>query len=261
MKILFLGDVFAKPGMLAVKAMLPRLVKETGAGFVIANGENTASGYGLTVDTVRDLFDCGVDVVTTGNHVWDKREMLTYIERMQRVVRPANFTPEAPGRGWCVVEKGARKVGVLNLVGRVFMDPVQCPFRAADVELEAMAGMLGTGDGIIVDFHAEATSEKQAMGHHLDGRVTAVVGTHTHVATADAQVLPGGTGYITDVGMTGVTDSVIGLDRGKVTNRFITRLPEKAGPAKGKASVNAVLLHLADNGLCSNIRRIEMVHG
>lgn len=255
MRLLFLGDVVGEPGLAAVEGRLPGLVADTGARLVVANGENAAAGLGITPAGARRLFAAGVHVITTGNHVWDKKEILGKIDQLPRLLRPANYPPGTPGAGWCTVDVDGVGVGVANLSGRIFMDPLDCPFRGAD---EILA-QLPAGVRIrLLDFHAEATSEKQAMGWHLDGRVTAVLGTHTHVATADARVLPGGTGFITDVGMTGVRNSIIGVSTSKALARFRTRIPKGHAVAEGQATVCGVLI-TADpaTGRCLEIERVE----
>lgn len=255
MRTLFVGDIFGKPGLRTLKALLPGIVRAQGVDFVVANGENSANGFGITPANAREIFDAGVDVITTGNHVWDRREIMEHIDSAPNLIRPANMAPGAPGKGFCIVTARGARVAVLNLVGRIFMDPADCPFRAADAILAELEG--NSPDHVLVDFHAEATSEKIALGHHLDGRVTAVVGTHTHVATADAGTLPGGTAYITDVGMTGVAHSVIGLDRDRVTKRFATGLPMSSVQAEGRGRLNAVVIDMEGRSRAT-IRRIDM---
>ncbi|MEW6335280.1 MAG: TIGR00282 family metallophosphoesterase, partial [Thermodesulfobacteriota bacterium] len=211
MKILFIGDIVGKPGRRAVRELLPGIVEDHRIDLVIANCENAAAGFGVTGEVIEELQDCRIDVLTSGNHIWDKKEILEIIEGCDRLLRPANYPAGAPGRGCLVMTApGGLRVGVINLAGRVFMHPLDCPFRTADREIGTLKSR---ADVIIVDMHAEATSEKIAMGWYLDGRVGAVVGTHTHVQTADERILPGGTGYITDAGMTGPFDSVIGIRR------------------------------------------------
>lgn len=254
MKILFVGDVFGKPGIRTLKTVLAGVRRETGADVVIANGENAASGYGITPAAAKELFSLGIDVLTTGNHVWDRREIMERMDDTTCLLRPANLSPRAPGKGWCIADYQHGRLAVVNLIGRVFMDPVDCPFRTADRVVDEVIKEEPTA--ILVDFHAEATSEKQAMGHYLDGRVTAVVGTHTHVATADARTLPGGTAYITDVGMTGVQHSIIGLDRDKICRKFVTGLPTGAKLAEGRGMMNAVLIDTNSEGTAT-IRRVD----
>ena len=219
MNILMIGDVIGRPGRKAAAGLLPSLREELKLDLVIANGENAAAGRGLTPGTAQELFDAGVDVLTSGNHIWDQKEILTIIDKESAILRPANYPPSAPGRG-VLTQKG---VTVLNLQGRTFMVEIDDPFRAADAALES----LDENAIVFVDMHAEATSEKQAMGRYLDGRVSAVVGTHTHVPTADARILPGGTAYVTDVGMVGPMESIIGNDIESVLRRFTTGMPTR----------------------------------
>ncbi len=260
MRILMIGDVVGKPGRDAVRRILPELRQEKGIDLVIANGENTAGGFGLTADTASELLDSGVDVLTSGNHIWDKKEIIPYLEDAQDnglpVVRPANY-PNAPGAG-VIKRKG---VAVVNLIGRVFMTPLDCPFHTADCLLEDLRNEEETRV-IIVDFHAEATSEKQAMGWYLDGRVSGVFGTHTHVGTIDARILPGGTAYLTDVGMTGPVDSVIGSDTGAVLDRFLTSMPQRLDVAKGPCAFNSALVEVDEQtGRSIRMERIDRMAG
>jgi len=239
--VLFIGDIIGRPGRNAVRAFLPGLREKYAPAFVVANGENAAGGVGITEEIGRDLFGL-VDVLTSGNHVWDKKEALPYLDKEHRLVRPANYPPMNPGRGWTVAaDARGRKLAVLNLQGRVFMEAIDCPFRAAD---EIVAKLRAETAAILVDLHAEATSEKQAMGWYLDGRVSAVVGTHTHVPTADERVLPGGTAYITDVGMAGGGDSVIGIGREEAIQKFITGRPHRFEPAKDGLFLSAVHIEI-----------------
>ena len=254
MRILMIGDVIGKPGRRAVQSIVPSLRQEHGIDLVIANGENTAGGFGLTMETAYELLDNGVDVLTSGNHIWDQKEIIPYLEEGLPLVRPANY-PDAPGRGTLI----HNDVMVVNLMGRVFMPPLDCPFRAADKILED-ARTPEAPSVIIVDFHAEATSEKQAMGWYLDGRVSAVVGTHTHVGTVDKRILPQGTAYITDVGMTGPLDSVIGSEIGQVMDRFLTGLPQRLTVASGPVMMNSVLIDVdKESGKASAIERLDKV--
>ena len=251
MRILMIGDVIGKPGRRAVKSLLPGIRAEHGIDLVIANGENTAGGFGLTPETAYELLDSGVDVLTSGNHIWDQKEIIPHMDEGLPLIRPANY-PDAPGRGY-MVTKG---VMVMNLMGRVFMPPLDCPFRTASRILEETQD--SAPKVIIVDFHAEATSEKQAMGWYLDGRVSAVLGTHTHVGTVDARVLPKGTGYLTDVGMTGPVDSVIGSDTGAVLERFLTGMPHRLPVGGGQVVMNSVLVDIdPETGKASAIERID----
>jgi metallophosphoesterase (TIGR00282 family) len=221
---------------------------------VIANGENTAGGFGLTLDTASELLDNGVDVLTSGNHIWDQKEIIPYLEEGLPLIRPANY-PDAPGRGTLVYNN----VMVVNLMGRVFMPPLDCPFRTADRILQE-AEASESPQVILVDFHAEATSEKQALGWYLDGRVSAVVGTHTHVGTVDSRILPKGTAYVSDVGMTGPMDSVIGSDIGAVIDRFLTGMPQRLPVSSGPVVLNSVLIDVdQDNGRALAIERLDRV--
>lgn len=252
MRILMIGDVIGKPGRDAVRALLPDLKQEKSIDFVICNGENTAGGYGITADTASELLESGVDVLTSGNHIWDKKEIIPLMDEGLPLIRPANY-PDAPGKGY--IHQGG--VTVVNLMGRVFMAALDCPFRTADTLLEQLK-QEGQSKVIIVDFHAEATSEKQAMGWYLDGRVSAVLGTHTHVGKVDAKILPQGTAYLTDVGMTGPSDSVIGSDKEAVLERFLTSLPNRLSVAAGPCMLNATLVEVdEDTGKASMIERID----
>ena len=245
------GDIIGKPGRRAVQQLLPGLRHEYGLELVIANGENAAGGLGITLDTAQELFDSGVDIITTGNHVWAQKEIIPYLESDLSILRPLNFPPGAPGRG-CLLTARAL---VVNLMGRVFMDELDCPFRAMDRLLSEMTTATKV---IIVDFHAEATSEKMAMGRYLDGRVSAVLGTHTHVGTIDACILSEGTAYVTDVGMVGPMDSVIGDDAESVIHRFLSGMPHRISVGKGKAILNAVLVEVDEtSGKATNIERIQ----
>lgn len=255
MIVLVVGDIHGKPGRRILKAALPRLRKESGAALVVANGENAAGGAGITGDVVREIFDAGVHVITGGNHTWHNRDAYQTLDAEPRLLRPANFPPGAPGHGSTVVEVDGAAVGVLNLQGRIFMQPIDDPFRTARAELDRLSERAAA---VIVDFHAEATSEKIALGWYLDGRVSALVGTHTHVQTADERVLPGGTAYISDVGMTGPRDGVIGMDKDGILERFVTQLPVRFTVAAGPAQLNAVALDIDEQtGRARSIRRIQ----
>ncbi len=255
MNLLFIGDVVGAPGRAAVRTGLPDLVQRHEIDITIANGENAAGGLGLTPDTADELFDAGVDVLTTGNHVWRHREIADFMEAERRVLRPANFPPGAPGRGGDVFSTASSgAVGVLCLVGRVFMEPLDCPFRTADREIAALRGKTKL---IVVDVHAEATSEKIALGRYLDGRVSAVIGTHTHVQTADERTLAGGTAYITDVGMTGPVESVLGISPGPVIDRFLTGMPTRFQVAKGSVALSAAVVNIdTETGTARSIMRV-----
>ena len=257
MNILFIGDIFAKPGRELVRRALPALVEHREIDFVIANVENSAAGFGVTGDIADAILGYGVDVMTSGNHIWDKKEVLEYIPRQTRLLRPANFPAGVPGRGaYFGRTRTGEPVGVLNIMGRVFMTPLDDPFAVAVRELDALRARARI---VIVDFHAEATSEKVAMGWHLDGKATAVLGTHTHVQTADERVLPRGTAYLTDVGMTGPHDSIIGVATEAALSRFLTSMPAKFEAAAGVARLNAAII-TADpaTGKATHIERLNM---
>lgn len=255
MRILFVGDIHGKPGRRILKEVLPGLRRDHGIDFAIANGENAAAGAGITPDVAEEIFAAGVDVITGGNHTWQQRSAYDFLDSHPRVLRPLNYPPGVPGRGAAVVQsKDGSRIAVLNLQGRVFMQEIDDPFRSARAEAERLRPQTPV---IIVDFHAEATSEKIALGWYLDGRVTAVLGTHTHVQTVDARVLPGGTAYITDVGMTGPRDGVIGMDREGVLERFLTQLPVRFEVAAGPAQLSAVMVEADDaSGQAKSITRI-----
>ncbi|UCC39442.1 MAG: TIGR00282 family metallophosphoesterase [Candidatus Aminicenantes bacterium] len=250
---LFLGDVIGRPGRKALKKYLRSFVEKYSPSLVIANGENAAGGIGITEEIGRELLN-HVDVLTSGNHIWDKREAESYLDREPRLIRPANYPPKNPGNGTYIFEsEEGKKVGVLNLQGRVFMDPIDCPFRVADEEIKRLKEATSV---VIVDFHAEATSEKQAMGWYLDGKVSAVVGTHTHVTTADERILPQGTAFITDVGMVGGFDSVIGIRSELAIKRFLTGRPQRLEPAKAGLLFSALFVEVdEESGRALSIKR------
>lgn len=256
MNILFVGDIVGKPGRELMRKGLRALVERHGADLVIANAENAAAGFGITRDIGDALLDYGVDVMTSGNHVWDKKEAIDYIAAEPRLLRPANYPAGVPGRGSYVAQTGdGRAVGVINVMGRVFMLNIDDPFAIVLREIEAMRHRTRV---IIVDFHAEATSEKVAMGWHLDGKVTGVFGTHTHVQTADERILPNGTAYLTDAGMTGPHDSIIGMEREPSLARFLTAMPYKFEPATGNPRLNGVLVEADDKtGRATRVMRIS----
>ncbi len=241
LRCMVVGDIIGKPGRLAVNQLVPALRRELDLDCVIANGENVAGGMGLTPSLAEELLAHGVDVITSGNHIWDKREIYEYLETDRPVLRPLNYPDRAPGRGWLVLRLAdGGEVAVINAMGRVYMNQLASPFEALDALLDEAAEPLPPVR--IVDFHCELTSEKNAMGWHLDGRVTAVVGTHTHVPTADARLLPQGTAYISDVGMTGPRDSIIGMSVETVLPRFLTHMPTRFAVASGTVSFNAVVV-------------------
>ena len=256
MKILFIGDIVGKPGRRAVRDLLPDIVEEQRIDFVIANCENAAAGFGVTGEIVEELFSARIDVLTSGNHIWDKKEVTAVMEDEKALLRPANYPAGAPGWGSVVLPvPGGKTVGVINLAGRVFMNPLDCPFRTAEREIQEMQKRTGV---IIVDIHAEATSEKIALGWYLAGRVTAVLGTHTHVQTADNRILPGGTAYITDVGMTGPFDSVIGIKKDAILERFLLQIPNRFEVAKGDVHLQAVVVEIDAAGRAVAIDRLDV---
>lgn len=251
--ILFIGDVIGNPGRKALQKFLPVLLRKCSPAVTIANAENAAGGNGITEDIGRELL-MHADILTSGNHIWDKKEGIPYVDREPRLLRPANYPPGNPGRGSYIFtgENGLR-VGILNLQGRVFMEPLDCPFRRADEEIAVLRESTPI---IVVDFHAEATSEKQALAWHLDGRVSAVIGTHTHVPTADERILPGGTAFITDVGMAGGYDSVIGIAREQALQRFLTARPVRFEPSKAGLYLSSVHIVVDEkSGRALSIRR------
>ncbi len=255
LSILCIGDIFGEPGRRALAHFLPRLRAELEVDLVVANVENAAAGFGVTPALARGFLDGGVDVMTSGNHVWDRKEIIAYIVKENLLLRPANYPRGAPGVGSVVVKAGAHRVGVLNLQGRVFMAPIDCPFLTADAEVERLRGETPV---IVVDMHAEATSEKQAMGWYLDGRVSAVVGSHSHVQTADERLLPGGTAFLTDLGLTGPFDSVIGVDKELAIQRFLTGMPNRFEPARGRARVQGAVIRIdSESGRALAIERIQ----
>lgn len=254
MNILFIGDVVGRPGRNYLHKNFKRLVEENAIDFTIANGENSAGGVGITKSTYDELLDLGVDMITLGNHSWSKKEVFDFIEDSKSLVRPANYPKGTPGKGYRIANKAGRKIAVVNLCGRVYMDCIECPFKIIDEILEEIKG---NTDIIIVDFHAEATSEKLAMGWYLDGRVHAVLGTHTHVQTSDERVLPGGTAYITDIGMTGPKDSILGVNKEIVIKKFITGLPARFELASGETILGAAKIKLDDNNKVISITRID----
>jgi metallophosphoesterase (TIGR00282 family) len=259
MRLLFVGDVVGRSGRAIVMERLPRLIAVWKLDFVVINGENAAGGFGITEPIYQDLIDAGADAVTLGNHAWDQREALVFIERAPRLIRPANYPPGTPGRGTTVLTaKNGARVLIVNAMGRVFMDPLDDPF--ATIERALQACPLGSGaDAIIIDIHAEATSEKQAMGFFADGRATLVVGTHTHVPTADHRILPAGTAFVSDVGMTGDYDSIIGMAKDEPLGRFVRRIPSgKFEPAMGPATLCAIAVETDDStGLAARVAAVR----
>ncbi len=257
MNILFLGDIVGRPGRHTVRDLLPSIVREHAIDFVIANAENIAGGVGATPALVEEMRSYGIDLFTLGNHTWRKREMVSGIDALPTIARPANYPPSAPGAGTAVHRfPDGTCLAVINLIGRIFMEPVDCPFLQASRELEALPPETTY---IIVDMHAEATSEKAAMAWHLDGRCTAVIGTHTHVQTADERVLPKGTAFISDAGMCGPYNSILGVEKERVIEKLITGIPLKWEVATGPTQLNGVIIEAAPSGKARSIRRIRKV--
>jgi metallophosphoesterase (TIGR00282 family) len=260
LNVLFIGDIIGNPGRTAVKALLPGIISKNNIDFVIANGENSAGGNGVTRDIFDELMSCNIDMLTSGNHIWDKKEVFSFIQSEPRLLRPANYPDNNPGAGFGVYNAKrpgkSAKIGVISIMGRVFLPPADDPFKAAD---KALAEIKKQTNIIFVDIHAEATSEKQAMGFYLDGRVSAVIGTHTHVQTADEKILSAGTGYITDAGMTGPFDSVIGMKKEIILKRFVSLMPERFEPATGDIHINAVMFSVDESsGKTMKVERLDV---
>lgn len=255
MNILVIGDIVGKPGRRAVREALAGLQNEHNVEFTIANAENAAGGRGLTKDVKGELLSSNIDVLTMGNHVWDNKDIFNFVDDETRLIRPANYPEPCPGRGYHIFTAGFNiKVAIINLSGRVYLPALDCPFKKLD---EILLDIDGLADIIIVDFHAEATSEKLALGFYSDGRITALLGTHTHIQTADERILPNGTAYITDLGMTGPVDSILGMNKTEVINRFITQRPARFEVATGKAQIQGVLLEIDnESNKVKNISRI-----
>ncbi len=256
MNILVIGDIIGKSGRKAVADLLPKLKREHRLDLVIANGENAAGGMGITPKIVEELYSIGIDVITSGNHVWKYKEIYGTLDKDPALLRPANYPPKVPGKGSCIfsTDKG-EKVGVLNLSGRVFLAELDCPFRKADEEIEKLSKQTKI---IIVDMHAEITSEKNAMGWYLDGRVSAVLGTHTHIPTADERILPEGTAYITDIGMVGSLDSVIGVKKELALKRFLSQIPIRFEVEKENIYLQGVVINIdSKTGRAKKIKRIQ----
>jgi metallophosphoesterase (TIGR00282 family) len=254
--VLCVGDVFGEPGRRAIQLLLPKIRKQHEVDLAVVNVENAASGAGVTPPIARAFLEQGVDVMTSGNHIWDKREIVEYIVKENLLLRPANYPPGTPGAGSIVLKAGPHKVAVLNVMGRVFLPQLDCPFRKSDEEVARLSQETPI---IIVDAHCEATSESQALGWYLDGRVSAVVGTHRHVQTADERLLPKGTAYITDLGMTGPTESVIGVDPEIALSRFLTQMPNRFEPAKGPAALHGAIIRIdPETGRALSIERLRV---
>lgn len=257
MKLLMIGDIVGRPGRTIVREKLPILKRESGIDFVIANAENAAGGNGITEKIKQELIISGIDFLTMGNHIWDNKDVFNFIEEEQRIIRPANYPVQTPGKGYQLVElENGIVIGILNIAGRVFMNPLDCPFRTADAVLDKMKALTNI---IIVDFHAEASSEKVAMGWYLDGRVSLIAGTHTHIQTADERILPNGTAYITDIGMTGPRDSILGIEKELVIKKFLTQLPVRFEVAKGPVQLNGVVVEIdTSSGKAKSIKRVNI---
>jgi metallophosphoesterase (TIGR00282 family) len=250
-RILFIGDIVGSTGRRALKDSLGQIVQQHKPDMIIANGENIASGKGITRTLANELYGLGIHCITLGNHTWDQKEIFDFIDDERRIIRPANFPNGVPGRGYVEINIKGESIAVINLQGRTFLPPIDCPFQKANHILEKI-----NAKHIIVDFHAEATSEKIAMGWHLDGRVSAVLGTHTHVQTNDARILSAGTAYITDVGMTGSHEGVLGVNKQVILQKFLTQLPARFTVDEGKYQINAVVIDLQSNGKASKITPI-----
>lgn len=259
LKIVFLGDIVGKSGRKALALFRNRLMDSYNPDFIIANGENLAGGFGLTIEKVMELKDLGINVITTGNHVWDKKDFVKQLDHLDYVLRPANYPDGVPGRGWGIWHINNIPIAVVNLQGRIFMDPIDCPFRRMD---EIMKDYLSGVKVIVVDFHAEATAEKICLGYYLAGRVSAVIGTHTHVQTADERIIKEFTGYITDAGMCGAIDSSIGMEVKDAIERIIYHIPRKFSVAGGKTQLNGVFIEVeTSTGKCLRIERIYWKEG
>ncbi|MFA4835806.1 MAG: TIGR00282 family metallophosphoesterase [Dehalococcoidia bacterium] len=250
MKALLIGDIIGKPGRRAVRELVPGLRRQHGIDMVIANGENAAGGIGLTPSTAEELLQSGVDVITSGNHIWKHREIIPYLDGRYPILRPLNYPSNVPGKGYWI--RGS--VMVVSLMGRVFIGELDCPFKAIDRLLEEIDPKPRI---ILIDFHAEATSEKGALGLYLDGRVSAVAGTHTHIGTIDARILPKGTAFVSDIGMVGPRDSVIGDDPEGVIHKFLTQMPHRLAVGRGSVTFNSVLVEIEENGRATRITRID----
>ncbi|WP_134687113.1 TIGR00282 family metallophosphoesterase [Brevibacillus migulae] len=256
MKLLFIGDIVGSPGREIVKDYLPRLKRKYQPTFIVANGENAANGKGITEKIVKELFEAGVQAITLGNHTWDNKEIFEFIDDQDRVIRPANFPPGTPGKGITYIKQPEGELAIINLQGRTFLPPLDCPFAKADELVEQARKRTKY---IFVDFHAEVTSEKQALSWYLDGRISGLVGTHTHVQTGDERILPQGTAYLTDAGMCGPSDGILGMDREVVIKKFRTQLPVRFEVASGPTQLNGVVITLDKaSGKATKIERIRI---
>jgi len=256
LNVLFVGDIVGKPGKRIAAELIKKVREERNIDIVIANGENASGGFGITKSSAKKIFSYGVDCITTGNHIWDRKEFIDDIKEFEYVLRPLNYPPDTPGRGWCIIERQGVKIVVANLMGRVFMRPIDCPFRSAENFVRMISKETKI---IIIDFHAEATAEKVAFSWYMDGKVSAVLGTHTHVQTADEKILPGGIGYITDAGMTGAFDSVIGDKKENAIKRMLTSVPYNLSPGEKDLRMDAVYLGIdKSTGKTLEIERMEI---
>ncbi|AYO30537.1 TIGR00282 family metallophosphoesterase [Biomaibacter acetigenes] len=257
MILMMIGDIVGRPGRTILREKLPLLRKEYEVDFVIANGENAAGGNGITQKIAQELFISGIDFLTMGNHIWDNKDVFNFIEEEARMVRPANYPSGTPGRGYQVIKiESGISIGIINISGRTFMNALDCPFRTADAIIDKIKNSTSI---VIVDFHAEATSEKIAMGWYLDGRATLVAGTHTHVQTADERILPNGTAYITDLGMTGPMNSILGIEKETVIKKFISQLPVRFEVAKGPSQINGIIVEIDEQtGKAQKIQRMDI---
>jgi len=254
--VIMIGDIIGEPGRRAIFLNISELIHSYDADFVVANGENAAGGFGITANIAQKLHSYGVDCITSGNHIWRNKDVFNVINDDQHLLRPLNYPNGTPGRGWTIVEKGSKSLAVVNLMGRVFMEPLDCPFRAIR---KGLSNIRKKTKNIVVDFHGEATSEKMAMGWFLDGQVSALVGTHTHVQTADDRILPKGTAYITDLGMTGPFDSVIGMNKEKAVKKFVTMMPTRFSVAENDVRINGVFISIdLGSGKATKIERINL---
>ncbi|MCR1898087.1 TIGR00282 family metallophosphoesterase [Irregularibacter muris] len=253
MKFLIIGDIVGRPGRHVLRDYLPSIIRDNDIEFVIANGENASGGNGLTYKNSQELLSYGIDILTMGNHVWDKREIFDYIDEEDRLVRPSNYPSPCPGKGYTIIDKKGINIAIMNLSGRVFLPPLDCPFGTFEKDYMQIKEK---ADIIILDFHAEATAEKVAMGWFTDGRASLVFGTHTHVQTADEKILTQGTGYITDIGMTGPSNSVLGVDKDIIIKKFMTQRPIRFELAEGPVQINAIIAEIDEtNGKCTSIKR------
>ncbi len=258
MKVFMIGDIVGRTGRRAVRELLPGLIEEYNLDFVIANGENAAGGFGLTESVMNDLLDYGIDLLTTGNHTWDNKDIYNFIDQTDQVIRPYNYPADVPGEGIKVINKGDYTLAVVNLLGRVYLGNYLCPFRSLD---QAVTELDEEVDAIVVDFHAEATAEKEALAWYGDGKVSAIVGTHTHVQTADQRIFPQGTAYITDLGLTGGVNSILGMNIDEPLERFLTQMPNRFKVASGDSKLSGLIIEIdSETGQSKNVERIMRIH-